>query len=206
MAWGYWSATAVDRGRSPRRNTQQTMPVNIIPQSEPPAPSQPQQQQQTQQNPQQQCYSPTCRSRCTSPCPGSPCPGSPCESVNSPPQSAGGSGGGGGSGSIMIQCQSQQCQQNCGHGGYTSRKESLDRLDSPQVIFSFAISFYFQLFFCCSLCSSEYFMNELDGIDVNDLATILTILYEGHFFSKLNCRSHKSFFFSLEGTLFALCA
>lgn len=146
MAWGYWSATAVDRGRSPRRNTQQTMPVNIIPQSEPPAPSQqqPQQQQQPHQAvvTQQQCYSPTCRSRCTSPCPGSPCPGSPCESVNSPPQSTGGSGGGGGSGSYMIQCQAPQCQQNCGHGGYTSRKESLDRLDSPQVIICFLHCFY----------------------------------------------------------------
>lgn len=162
MAWGYWSATAVDRGRSPRRNTQQTMPVNIIPQSEPPTPAPSYQQQQQQQQmsqqqqqqqavQQQQCYSPTCRSRCTSPCPGSPCPGSPCESVNSPPQSGGGSSGGGGP---MIQCQSQQCQQNCGHGGYTSRKESLDRLDSPQVIVKM-ISFF------CLFSSSEYFMNEL---------------------------------------------
>lgn len=155
MAWGYWSATAVDRGRSPRRNTQQTMPVNIIPQSEPPAPTpsqqiQQQQQQQQQQVTQQQCYSPTCRSRCTSPCPGSPCPGSPCESVNSPPQSGGGSSGGGGGGGGMIQCQSQQCQQNCGHGGYTSRKESLDRLDSPQVIMMFCLFSFFVFFFSSS--------------------------------------------------------
>lgn len=62
MAWGYWSATAVDRGRSPRRNTQcHAMPVNTVPQCEPPAPT---------------CYSP-CRSRCSSPC-QSPCPDSPC--------------------------------------------------------------------------------------------------------------------------------
>lgn len=53
MAWGYWSATAVDRGRSPRRNTQCTvMPINTVPQSEPPAPT---------------CYSPCRNSRCSSP-------------------------------------------------------------------------------------------------------------------------------------------
>lgn len=53
MAWGYWSATAVDRGRSPRRNTQCTvMPINTVPQSEPPAPT---------------CYSPCRSSRCSSP-------------------------------------------------------------------------------------------------------------------------------------------
>lgn len=67
MAWGYWSATAVDRGRSPRRNTQCTaVPINAVPQSEPPAPT---------------CYSP-CRSRCSSPC-HSPCSESPCP--DSPP-------------------------------------------------------------------------------------------------------------------------
>lgn len=53
MAWGYWSATAVDRGRSPRRNTQcSAMPINTIPQSEPPPPA---------------CYSPCRSSRCSSP-------------------------------------------------------------------------------------------------------------------------------------------
>lgn len=52
MAWGYWSATAVDRGRSPRRNMQcSAMPINTMPQSEPPAP----------------CYSPCRSSRCSSP-------------------------------------------------------------------------------------------------------------------------------------------
>lgn len=69
MAWGYWSATAVDRGRSPRRNTQCTVPINAVPQSEPPALT---------------CYSP-CRSRCSSPC-HSPCSESPCP--DSPPPHA----------------------------------------------------------------------------------------------------------------------
>ncbi|XP_059622405.1 atypical protein kinase C isoform X1 [Phlebotomus argentipes] len=59
MAWGYWSATAVDRGRSPRRNTQ----CAAVPQSEPPPP---------------QCYSPCGRSPCGSPC-HSACQ-SPCQS------------------------------------------------------------------------------------------------------------------------------
>lgn len=53
MAWGYWSATSVDRGRSPRRNTQcNVMPINTVPQSEPPVPT---------------CYSPCRSSRCSSP-------------------------------------------------------------------------------------------------------------------------------------------
>ncbi|GAB0099604.1 translation initiation factor IF-2-like [Sergentomyia squamirostris] len=59
MAWGYWSATAVDRGRSPRRSTQ----CAAVPQSEPPPP---------------QCYSPCGRSPCGSPC-HSACQ-SPCQS------------------------------------------------------------------------------------------------------------------------------
>lgn len=50
MAWGYWSATAVDRGRSPRRNMQCS--INTMPQSEPPPPT---------------CYSPCRSSRCSSP-------------------------------------------------------------------------------------------------------------------------------------------
>lgn len=78
MAWGYWSATSVDRGRSPRRNTQcQAVPVNSLPQSEPPPPA--------------TCYSPTCRSPCHSPC-HSPCQSicpsrcqSPCQSPPMPP-------------------------------------------------------------------------------------------------------------------------
>lgn len=110
MAWGYWSATAVDRGRSPRRNTQcQAMPINTVPQSEPPAP---------------QCYSPSCRSRCSSPC-HSPCPDSPCGCSDSPPpppppplcgERITGNGSGGGSDEY-------------------SRRTSIDRLDSPQVIY-----------------------------------------------------------------------
>lgn len=64
MAWGYWSATNIDRGRSPRRNNNvnTSMPMNPVPQSDPPAP---------------QCYSPcqqrspctsACQSACQSPC------------------------------------------------------------------------------------------------------------------------------------------
>ena len=72
MAWGYWSATAVDRGRSPRRNTQCTaVPINEVPQSEPPAPT---------------CYSP-CQSRCSSRCHSPSCSNSPCpESPPATPQ------------------------------------------------------------------------------------------------------------------------
>ncbi|XP_058462263.1 atypical protein kinase C isoform X1 [Malaya genurostris] len=96
MAWGYWSATAVDRGRSPRRNTQQSLPyqnhqnqsyqqyslvqsqhqqstqcLNSCPQatdpSPPPLPPQTlAQQQQQQQQPQHQQQ--TCISPCHSPC------------------------------------------------------------------------------------------------------------------------------------------
>lgn len=88
MAWGYWSATTVDRGRSPRRNTG----VNSVPTQ--------QQQQQYYQQPQQNhqgqssqqaanCNScndavhtsqnNVCHSPCQSPCQQSPC-GSPCRS------------------------------------------------------------------------------------------------------------------------------
>lgn len=59
------------------------------------------------------------------------------------------------------------------------------------------------------LCSSEYFMNELDGIDVNDLATIFTIYMKVTSFP--NCRSHKSFLLwniicivCMKGTIFLL--
>ena len=121
MAWGYWSATTVDRGRSPRRNTQCTpLPVNIVPQEEAqPQPAAP------------VCYSPTCRSRCSSPCGGSPCPGSPCGSMSPPPPPP------------------QHLNKNCPQAAaiaasqqiltlddYPSRRQSLDRLDSPQVFFS----------------------------------------------------------------------
>jgi hypothetical protein len=113
MAWGYWSATAVDRGRSPRRLQQQlqTPPqtqcsatvanvqqcsIDTCNQAGDPQPSA------------TVCNSP-CQSICNSPCRSpschSPC-GSPCQS---PPF-------------IEIQ-QSQQCNY--------SRRQSLD--DSPQV-------------------------------------------------------------------------
>lgn len=99
MAWGYWSATAVDRGRSPRRNTQcAAVPINAVPQSEPPPPT---------------CYSP-CRSRCSSPC-HSPCSESPCP--DSPPPTP---------------------HANTSHSSTNeefSRRPSIDRLDSPQVMF-----------------------------------------------------------------------
>lgn len=57
MAWGYWSATAVDRGRSPRKNTQcAQMPISC-PQADPPPPP-----------------VPVCNnSPCHSPCQQSPC-------------------------------------------------------------------------------------------------------------------------------------
>lgn len=156
MAWGYWSATAVDRGRSPRRNTQCTvMPINTVPQSEPPAPT---------------CYSPCRSSRCSSPS----CQGrnrkcwmarisrtllkhqiecilpiiSPLHFFNASSVAT-----------ASAQCQDSQCHciddsppphsvisQQCpidggnGNGGASgiindeySRRQSIDRLDSPQV-------------------------------------------------------------------------
>uniref|UniRef100_A0A182FVS5 Uncharacterized protein n=1 Tax=Anopheles albimanus TaxID=7167 RepID=A0A182FVS5_ANOAL len=57
MAWGYWSATAVDRGRSPRRNTQ--LPQNQYHAQgyqQPPQQHQPQPVPQQQPQPQQQQY------------------------------------------------------------------------------------------------------------------------------------------------------
>lgn len=88
MAWGYWSATTVDRGRSPRRNTgnYQNSVQNV-----------PMVQTHHQQQQQQQCSvgnscpeaaqggSPqgatACnQSPCQSPCQESPCDGSPCRS------------------------------------------------------------------------------------------------------------------------------
>ncbi|XP_055318023.1 atypical protein kinase C isoform X7 [Sitodiplosis mosellana] len=114
MAWGYWSATAVDRGRSPRRNTQCTvMPINTVPQSEPPAPS---------------CYSPCRSSRCSSPSCQAQCQDSQCHCIEDspPPHSAlsqkscpiDGGNGNGGPGSII--------------NDEYSRRPSIDRLDSPQ--------------------------------------------------------------------------
>lgn len=162
MAWGYWSATTVDRGRSPRRNTQCTpLPVNLMQQEEdntcnstqnasaaaaasannsnsgngsgggggggnsntcPNTPS------GTQAN---LCYSPTCRSRCSSPCPGSPCPGSPCGSITPPPPPQLTS-----SQQHLHQHSNKNCpaaQQILNLDDYPSRRQSLDRLDSPQV-------------------------------------------------------------------------
>lgn len=73
MAWGYWNAAAIDRGRSPRRSSKcMGSTMNSVTQcgDPPPVPT---------------CYSP-CRSHCSSPC-HSPCPDSPCqESIPSPPQ------------------------------------------------------------------------------------------------------------------------
>lgn len=185
MAWGYWSATTVDRGRSPRRATQSTpLPINLVQQEEeptvtvtsasvvavPPAAaaaaaastaanansngpgnsnSMPRSQTPLMANSQAAgqnvnlCYSPTCRSRCMSPCPGSPCPGSPCGSITPPPPP-----------STMPpglhshpltasqQCLHQHSNKNCpaaqhaalfAANDYPTRRQSLDRLDSPQV-------------------------------------------------------------------------
>uniref|UniRef100_A0A1A9WV58 protein kinase C n=1 Tax=Glossina brevipalpis TaxID=37001 RepID=A0A1A9WV58_9MUSC len=166
MAWGYWSATTVDRGRSPRRNTQCTpLPVNLVQQDEEPcvttsattgaagtaaaaasaAPSTSTTNTSnlnntcpttpsavtavTQSN---LCYSPTCRSRCMSPCPGSPCPGSPCGSITPPPPPPHPL-------TASQQCLHSHSNKNCpaaqqifSANDYPSRRQSLDRLDSPQ--------------------------------------------------------------------------
>ncbi|XP_031622767.1 atypical protein kinase C isoform X2 [Contarinia nasturtii] len=115
MAWGYWSATAVDRGRSPRRNTQCTvMPINTVPQSEPPAPT---------------CYSPCRSSRCSSPSCQAQCQDSQCHCIEDspPPHSA-------------LSQQSCPIDGGTGNGGSVimndeySRRTSIDRLDSPQVL------------------------------------------------------------------------
>ncbi|XP_053675919.1 atypical protein kinase C [Anopheles nili] len=106
MAWGYWSATAVDRGRSPRRNTQlpqtHALSLNTCPQAVELPPiqqqqlicgngSQPQLHQQQQQQ-QQICSSP-CHSPCHSPqfieqlppeLPCTPCTFSRRQSLDSP--------------------------------------------------------------------------------------------------------------------------
>lgn len=114
MAWGYWSATAVDRGRSPRRNTQCTaMPINTMPQAEPPIPTAGRGHYRSETNCSSGNYSP-CRSRCSSPC-HSPCPDSPCpcpDGIATPPP--------------------PPLPQSCGSDEYL-RRSSLDRLDSPQV-------------------------------------------------------------------------
>lgn len=143
MAWGYWSATTVDRGRSPRRNTQCTpMPVNLVPQEEEqPQPAVPAATTSsgtctnTSSAPQSTtiCYSPTCRSRCGSPC-QSPCPGSPCGSITPPPPPLTSS-----QQHLHQQHSNKNCpaahqhQQGLTLDDYPSRRQSLDRLDSPQV-------------------------------------------------------------------------
>ncbi|XP_017838908.1 atypical protein kinase C isoform X2 [Drosophila busckii] len=149
MAWGYWSATTVDRGRSPRRVMQSTpLPVNLVQQEEEEEEPAPQQQQQQQQQAQQQsqqsqtcpntpnqqggnggtlCYSPTCRSRCSS-----PCPGSPCGSITPPPPPLMTS-----SQQHLHQHSNKNCpaaQQLMTHLDYAARRQSLDQLDSPQVL------------------------------------------------------------------------
>ncbi|XP_037951786.1 atypical protein kinase C isoform X2 [Teleopsis dalmanni] len=133
MAWGYWSATSVDRGRSPRRNTQCTpLPVNLVQQDDEPcvATTQASTCPNTPSAPQSAlCYSPSCRSRCSSPCPGSTCPGSPCGSITppQPPQP------------LTASQQHLHSNKNCPAAQqiialeeYASRRQSLDRLDSPQ--------------------------------------------------------------------------
>jgi hypothetical protein len=113
MAWGYWSATAVDRGRSPRRLQQQLQTSSQI-QCSANATNIQQCSIETcnqaveLQPPVTVCNSP-CQSICNSPCRSpschSPC-GSPCQSP-----------------SFIEMQQPQQCNY--------SRRQSLD--DSPQV-------------------------------------------------------------------------
>lgn len=142
MAWGYWSATAVDRGRSPRRNTSMSTPVSKYPSQQSYQHQQIQQQQQHQQQ-ETQCpignscpqasqdpqSSTVCNSPCQSPCQQSPC-GSPCRSP-----------------SCRSECRSMSCRSQC-HSPefdnappppqiiqctYNSRRPSLD---SSQVNFT----------------------------------------------------------------------
>lgn len=152
MAWGYWSATAIDRGRSPRRNTSMsTAPVNHNKYQPHQQHTQQQQQHQPQQHiPQQQLQKETqcpignscpqaaqdaqnstvCNSPCQSPCQQSPC-GSPCRSP------------------CRSECRSLGCRSQCHSPDFESappppppnviqctysRRQSLD---SPQVTFFF---------------------------------------------------------------------
>lgn len=157
MAWGYWSATTVDRGRSPRRNTQCTpLPVNLVQQEEEPcipttatatATSSASTCPNTPSAPQQSniCYSPTCRSRCSSPC-QSPCPGSPCGSITPPPPPHMTS-----SQQHLHQHSNKNCpaaQQILSLDDYPSRRQSLDRLDSPQVWIPIKVKKYRNYFIC----------------------------------------------------------
>jgi hypothetical protein len=83
MAWGYWSAAAIDRGRSPRRNTTQQLQQQQQQLSQCTAVSNTQQctisscPQAAEPQSSTVCNSP-CQSTCNSPC-GSPCR-SPCRS------------------------------------------------------------------------------------------------------------------------------
>ncbi|XP_058975322.1 atypical protein kinase C isoform X3 [Musca domestica] len=146
MAWGYWSATTVDRGRSPRRNTQTTpLPVNLVQQEEEPCVTTTTTAVQSSTTTNSNtcpntpsgtqaglCYSPTCRSRCSSPCPGSPCPGSPCGSITPPPPPPHPLTS---SQQYLHQHSNKNCpaaQQVFTAQDYPSRRQSLDRLDSPQ--------------------------------------------------------------------------
>ncbi|XP_058979730.1 atypical protein kinase C-like isoform X1 [Musca domestica] len=156
MAWGYWSATTVDRGRSPRRNTQTTpLPVNLVQQEEEPCVTTTTTAVQSSTTTNSNtcpntpsgtqaglCYSPTCRSRCSSPCPGSPCPGSPCGSITPPPPPPHPLTS---SQQYLHQHSNKNCpaaQQVFTAQDYPSRRQSLDRLDSPQV-WTFSKSKYF---------------------------------------------------------------
>jgi len=78
------------------------------------------------------CYSPTCRSRCSS-----PCPGSPCGSITPPPPPL-----------LTSSQQHLHSNKNCPaaqqlmtHLDYAARRQSLDQLDSPQVFGSLRFPF-----------------------------------------------------------------
>lgn len=137
----------MDRGRSPRRNTQTTpLPVNLVQQEEEPCVTTTTTAVQSSTTTNSNtcpntpsgtqaglCYSPTCRSRCSSPCPGSPCPGSPCGSITPPPPPPHPLTS---SQQYLHQHSNKNCpaaQQVFTAQDYPSRRQSLDRLDSPQV-------------------------------------------------------------------------
>uniref|UniRef100_A0A336MDU8 CSON014602 protein n=1 Tax=Culicoides sonorensis TaxID=179676 RepID=A0A336MDU8_CULSO len=161
MAWGYWSATAIDRGRSPRRNTSiSTTQVAKYPSQQ--SSYQQQQQQQQQQFQETQCPignscpqavgqdaqgGTVCNSPCQSPCQQSPC-GSPCRS----------------------ECRSMSCRSQC-HSPefdnappppqviqctYTSRRQSLESNQS-----------------CCNTFATVHHCESTEQIKANQLSDII---------------------------------